>query len=410
MIEMDVATRRKPIVAVDDPSSNYLVLGDFGSSSAVPIAIDRHNFDEALNRMDVRVGATRFHRLDDFHPDRLCQRVPLLRELEPASAEAHEEKPADLPTPNLEELLLSSSLLEQITEGIDPFQQYIRELTRVYSTPASAEQSEESARDAALSERLRAVLHHPQFQSIESAWRGADFLVRSANSSSSGSPRVYLAQYSRDDANRDLLNGASRADGRLQELLHSRRWRAIAGLYQFGPDASDIELLGRLAQLAAQVRAPFVSGCSLAEGAADMGPYWSELTAIPEADHLGLVLPRFMLRLPYGASTAPIDSFAFEEMPNTPVHNRYLWGNPALACLSLLARGGENLDLTGLPVPSRQQEGAVTTAPLVEVKITEVQELALIEAGLMPLVPSPQSDCARLAGFRAITGTDLPLA
>jgi type VI secretion system protein ImpC len=424
MIELDVATRRKPVAVKDDPRSDYLVLGDFGGCAAGPLAINRHTFDETLSRFEVSIGTMRFHKLDDFHPDRLCQRVPLLRD-SAAMPPAQEEEPAGRPQPNLEELLRSSSLLEQITKGIDPFQQYMRELARAYASPEqSPEQSDDRERNAALSERMRAVLHHPQFQAIESAWRGVDFLVRrmdfrqgenggGANSGANGGARVFLAQYTRDDAARDLLDSANHRDTRIQELLISQRWRAVAGLYQFGPDASDIELLRQLAVLAARVRAPFVSACSLPEGSLDMGPYWSGLTSVPEADHVGLALPRFLLRLPYGARTAPIDSFAFEEMPGDPVRSRYLWGNPALACLSLLARGDGTLDLTDLPLhvhnDKGKDEGEADATPC-EVRITEVQELALIDAGLMPLVPSAKSDCARLAGFRAINGTDLPVA
>jgi type VI secretion system protein ImpC len=279
---------------------------------------------------------------------------------------------------------------------------------------AAPKQADDPARDAALGERMRGVLHHPQFQAVESAWRGLDFLVRRADldgpeAGANGGARIFIAHYSRDDANRDLLAATSLRETRLVELLNARKWRAIAGLYKFGPDASDIELLARMALLAAHLRAPFVSAYSVAEGAVDMGPYWSELTAIPEAGHLGLVLPRFLLRLPYGARTTPIDSFAFEEMPDVPLHGHYLWGNPALACLTLLARGGGSLDLTGLPLHTYQKDGEWTMTPCAEVLMTEVQELALIEMGLMPLVSSSKSDCARLAGFRAINGDELPL-
>ncbi len=426
MIELDVATRRKPVAIIDGPPSNYLVLGDFGGSSKGPVAIDRDNFDEALGRMEVHVGTMRFHKLEDFHPDLLCQRLRLFGDLPRATAESQEEKaanppqqelaPPSLTQPNLEELLRSSSLLERIAEGPDPFHQYVRELGRVYALP---KQSDHTARDNALGERMRAVLHHPEFQAIESAWRGVDFLVShidqdgGTSSGDSDGGRVFLAQYSREDANRDLL-GLSMAPAslhvtRIQELLNARRWRAIAGLYEFGTDASDIELLGRLALLAAQVRAPLVSACSLAGDFADWGPNWSELAAMPEAGHIGLVLPRFLLRLPYGADTAPIYSFPFEEMPGVPVHSRYLWGNPALACLSLLARGDGALDLTDLPLHAYRKDGEWTSTPCAEVRITEGQELALIEAGLMPLVAFAKSGGARLAGFRAINGKELPV-
>jgi type VI secretion system protein ImpC len=142
-----------------------------------------------------------------------------------------------------------------------------------------------------------------------------------------------------------------------------------------------------------------------------MGGHWEELRSIAEASYLGLVVPRFLLRLPYGAQTSPIDSFPFEEMPaDAPMHSRYLWGNPALACLALLNAGGDALNLEGLPVHTYQEDGEWKMTPCAEVWMTEAQVLALIELGLMPLVSYRDSDRVRLAGFRAINGKELPLA
>ena len=141
-----------------------------------------------------------------------------------------------------------------------------------------------------------------------------------------------------------------------------------------------------------------------------MGDHWDELRAIPEASYLGLALPRFLLRLPYGARTSAIESFPFEEMPGAPVHAHYLWGNPALAFLALLTAGGGALNLQGLPLHTYQHEGEWHMTPCAEVWMTEAQVLALIDLGLMPLVSFRDSDRVRLAGFRAINGDELALA
>ena len=408
MIELDVQTRRKAVVVEDDPPSNYLVLGDFGGRAAAPIAIDRDNFDGVLSRMDVRIAGTQFRELDDFHPDRLFQRLPLFREFASPTTESPREspkEPAAPPAVDIAELLRPSGLLEQIAEGGDPFEKYVRELARAHAAP---KETGDPQRDAALGERMRGLLHHPQFQAIEAAWRGVDFVVRGGDSASDlddgRGTRVFIAQYSREDADRDLRVAKSLRGTRMLEFLNARKWRAIAGLYTFGPDAADIEFLGAMALLAAHVRAPF-----LAEGSVDMGPHWSELTAIPEASHVGLVLPRFLLRLPYGARTSAIDSFPFEEMPGVPVHGSYLWGNPALACLALLTRHGDTLDLRGLPLHTFQKDGEWTMTPCAEVLMTEGQALALIEMGMMPLVSYAESDRVRLVGFRAINGKELPV-
>jgi type VI secretion system protein ImpC len=195
------------------------------------------------------------------------------------------------------------------------------------------------------------------------------------------------------------------SDTRMSALLNARKWRAVIGHYKFGPDLADIEFLARIALLAAHARAPFI-----AEGSAGMGDHWDELRSIPEAAYLGLALPRFLLRLPYGASTAAIESFAFEEMPGAPVHTHYLWGNPALAFLTLLTSGGGALNLPGLPLHTYQQEGEWHMTPCAEVWMTETQVLELIDLGLMPLVSFRDSDRVRLAGFRAINGEELALS
>jgi len=247
-----------------------------------------------------------------------------------------------------------------------------------------------------LGERMRGLLHDPRFQAVEAAWRGLDFVIRS-DSGSDSAVRIHIAHLPKADAARDLL------DAGLDALLGSRKWRAVIGLYAFGPAAADIEFLGRMARIAAQIGAPFI-----AEGAADMGDLWEQLRAIPEASYLGLALPRFLLRLPYGARTSAISSIPFEEMPAAPVHAHFLWGNPALAFLTLLTAGGA-LNLEGVPLHTYEHEGELQTTPCSEAWMTETQILSLIDLGMMPLVSFRDSDRVRLAGFRAINGEELAL-
>jgi type VI secretion system protein ImpC len=253
------------------------------------------------------------------------------------------------------------------------------------------------AQTGALGERMCRLLHGPRFQAVEAAWRGLDFVMRSGSGSGSDT-RICIAQLPKAEAGRDPL------DGRMQSLLSARRWRAVIGLYAFGPEAADIEFLGRMARLAAHVGAPFIT-----EGSLEMGDLWEQLRAIPEASYLGLALPRFLLRLPYGARNNAIDSFPFEEMPAPPVHTHFLWGNPALAFLTLLTAGGA-LNLEGLPVHTYEHEGELQMTPCSEIWMTETQVLSMIDLGMMPLVSFRDSDRVRLAGFRAINGDELALS
>jgi type VI secretion system protein ImpC len=396
MIELGVEPRRKSIVIAEDEPAHYLILGDFGGRATEPLAVDRDNFDAVMQKLQVRLAGAPFRELDDFHPDNLYCKLNLFREFD---AEPRAEQPeTHAPKPDIGELLRPSGLLEQIAEGGDPFERYLRELARA---DAAAPDASDAQRDGALGERMRGLLHHPRFQAVEASWRGLDFVIRG---DAEDSARFRIAHFTKEDATRDLLEAKSLDKTRMYALLGARKWRAVIGLYSFGADAADIEFLGRVALLASHIGAPFI-----AEGSADMGDHWDELRSIPEASYLGLALPRFLLRLPYGARTSSIESFPFEEMPGVPVHSDYLWGNPGLAFLTLLTAGGA-LNIEGLPLHTYQHDGEWHMTPCGEVWMTETQVMALIEMGLMPLVSFKDSDRVRLAGFRAINGDELALA
>lgn len=392
MIELDVQARRKTAIVADAPY-RYLVLGDFGGRQMGPTAVDRDNLDDVLAAGDVTAAGVKIRELEDFHPDRLYQRLDIfrgLRETEPEPPPPARPPPA--PRADLEELLRSSSLLEQIAEGGDPFRKYVEELAHAETVPRATEKP-----NPARSDRMRAALHHPRFQALEAAWRGLDFVVRQVDDESA---RIHIAQFSREDLAADLSEATDLSATRAFSLLNGREWRAVVGLYSFGADSTSIELLGRMALLAAHAGAPFI-----AEGSIDMGPHWEELRSIPEAGSIGLALPRFLLRLPYGARTSAIESFEFEEMPGVPPHSAYLWGNPALACLSVLTTGSQ--ELSGLPLHVYQHEGETRFTPCAEVLMTEDQVRALMELGLTPLVSFRDSDRVRVAGLRAINGKAL---
>jgi len=239
---------------------------------------------------------------------------------------------------------------------------------------------------------MNSLLHHPRFQALESSWRGLDFAIRQMDDQAA---RVYVAQYSKADLASDLASDNLRAT-RCYALLHARRWTAAIGLHSF--DESEIELLARVALVAADAQTPYVAG-----GSPGIAPNLDPLREIPEASHVGLALPRLLLRLPYGSRTSPIDSFEFEEMPGAPVHEHYLWGNAAFACLAILVRAEpDNLNLDGLPAHTYKHDSEWMMTPCAELFMTETQVLALIDRGLMPLISYKDRPMVRLAGFRSM--------
>jgi predicted component of type VI protein secretion system len=390
MIELDVAPRRTRIVEQADEPARYLVLGDFGGRISEPLQVDRDNLNDVLAILRVNAGGMRFRELEDFHPDRLYEHL----EMGPKPEEQEPEREHASPQADLEALLRPKSLLEQITEGGDPFEQYVKDLAHAHAAP---QQKKNGDNVAALTERINSLLHHPRFQALEAAWRGLDFAVRQMDDMAA---RMHIAQFSKEDLAIDLACDNLSAT-RLYTLLHSRKWSAIIGLHSFGE--LDLELLVRIALMTADVKAPY-----LAQGSVEIATALEAIRDIPEAAYVGLALPRLLLRLPYGAKTSPIDSFAFEEMQGEPEHEHYLWGNAALACLAVLVRGDEeNLNLEDLPAHTYKEASEWTMKPCGEFFMTETQVLALIDQGMMPLVSYRDRPMVRLAGFRAITTAPL---
>jgi type VI secretion system protein ImpC len=141
---------------------------------------------------------------------------------------------------------------------------------------------------------------------------------------------------------------------------------------------------------------------------------WEALQRLPEATYLGLGLPRFLLRLPYGQGTDPIEPFDFEELPDGCEHERLLWGNPALACACLLAeafrhygwgfRPGVVQEIDGLPLYVYQEAGESYMKPCAEAWLTDRAAEAILGQGLIPLLSVRGRDAVRLVRFQPLAG------
>jgi type VI secretion system protein ImpC len=138
------------------------------------------------------------------------------------------------------------------------------------------------------------------------------------------------------------------------------------------------------------------------------------------ARYLGLALPRFLLRLPYGPGGETADAIDFAEVGEAPSHEDYLWGSPAIACALLLAesfgdsgwglRPGERLDIEDLPLHVVRAGGEPTAQPCAETLLTERAALRILESGLMPLASLKGRDAVRLVRFQSIAEPAAPLA
>jgi len=454
----------------------YLILGDFsgrGSRGIVEadalgvgrrtIAVDLDDLDAAMSRVSVEVSvplpdrgsaAFRPRSLEDFHPDRIFEREPafgdlrtLRRQLEdparfrdavetiaswggaPASAPDPEAPPAREAAP-------AAGLLENMLElepgskenarpptadrDLDAFVRGIVQPHLLRGEPAN--QDLWTARvDAAISARMRAILHDASFQGVEAAWRGLDFLLRRIE----GDARVEVLDVTKEELAEGAKSVRDLSDWGLHPLLVGSAgedsdsiYRAVTGLYEFAPTVDDVALLARLGRIAAAARAPFLAGAAPALLAAEsfaVAPdptrwerargtppeeLWSALRQMPEARFLGLAAPRFLLRLPYGEATDPTERFPFEECEGVPAHEEYLWGNSALLGLALLEEPGV---VTGLPLHVREVDGETRIQPCAETLLPAAVMEAMLERGIMPVVAMRDRDVLRVPRLQSVS-------
>jgi len=412
-----------------------------------------------------------FGSLDDFHPDRIFEQLPSferLRDLrrrllssdefdraagevrswfkvdEPSRPESDNRtpQPAIESSDNLLDAILSGSSAAVSTArqpgASDDISELVRDLVRPHLV--SVDESEQAALlaavDAATSDLMGRVLHDHRFQALEAAWRGLYLLVRRAETSTE--LKIYVYDLSHDELANDLKAVSDLSDSTLYNVLVTEAieipgaepWALVAGNYAFLPNKDDIAALMRIAKVCAAANAPLVSHMrpdvigisSLAEqrdpSTWDMstnneaGKLWTILRGIPEAGYLGMAIPRFLSRLPYGNETDPVETFQFEEFSGTPSHDEYLWSNSCFIAALLLAQSfgtyGWQMDrrfiqdIERLPMHMYESDGETIYQPCAEVLLTQFAAERLMEYGLMPLVSYKNTDHVKLARFQSI--------
>jgi type VI secretion system protein ImpC len=427
-------------------------------------------------------ASIRIRELDDFHPDRLFQTLGIFSYLKEvrnrlgnpstfaAAADEVRGWSASPGLPKRTEPLQQTTpepsgvspeqLLEQILGGPLPTEPKsgpkpasgppgLAEFLRATVEPhlvsdANPDQAKLIARvDAAISATMRNVLHHPSFQETEAAWRAVFFLV--SRLETDPTLQLYLLDVSRAELASDLQAEDFSTTSTCKLLLEQqvgtaagRPWALLVGNYTFELTEADAGLLARLALVARHAGAPFLAaghgrllGCpSLAEHPDPRDWHepddpaaakaWATLRRLPEASYLGLTLPRFLLRLPYGRETTPVEQFAFEEMPDASRHDWYLWGNPAFACATLLGESyrqqgwemqpGDIREIDNLPLHVYQDDGESRLKPPAEVILSERGVEIILDKGLMPLLSLPGQDVIRLVRFQSLAEPLAPLA
>ncbi|MBP6830109.1 MAG: type VI secretion system contractile sheath large subunit [Deltaproteobacteria bacterium] len=275
--------------------------------------------------------------------------------------------------------------------------------------------------DSRLSAQINAIIHHPDFQRLESAWRSLKFLIDKVDFREN--IKVEMLNCSKEDLLNDFEDSPEVPKSGLYKLVYSREYGTFGGKplglmvgnYEFDAGPQDISLMQKIASVAAMAHAPFISAAapkmfgeetwenlpnlkdlkSLFEG--PQYARWHAFRESEDARYVGLTMPRFLLRMPYGASTIPVKSFNFEE-DVVGSHDKYLWGNAAVAMATRVAdsfakyRWCPNIigpqaggTVEDLPLHQYEAMGEIQTKIPTEVQLTERREYELSEEGFIGL-------------------------
>ena len=457
-VRLDVApdSARAIPTAIREETFDIAILGGFSgrpaSGQLVPIAVDRDDLDAVLagfapaiglgasgaaERLDVGFGA-----VDDFHPDALVARVPLFRSIRAlasggAPAAQRDIPPADLaPRAPIREMLEGSVLdhivaKEQGEDRPDPLAEWIEQVVAPHRVDARDEGEGRLNLDVErlVADGMRALLHDASFQRLEALWRGVEFLVRRVETDAR--LRIWLVDVTQEALTADRTE-ASTGGSLLGDLLRGGAgpggdpWSVVAATWAYGPEPRDLVPLREAARLCSQSGAIFLAGGEpglaavlalpdLLDRSASAEPplLWEAFRREPEARSVGLLVPRLLLRLPYGDDASPCERLDFDETGSDPGFDAYLWGSPVFAALSLLANafdaaGAEDLwravrpEVGDLPLHVRRIGGEAVAAPCTEVALTEHAADRLLAAGLMPLAWLKDSDRVRLVRFQSV--------
>jgi len=286
--------------------------------------------------------------------------------------------------------------------------------------------------DELISDQLNEVFHAPEFQSLESTWRGLHYLVM--NTETSARLKLRVLNITRDELQKDLEKAVEFDQSALFKKVYEEEYGSLGGTpyglligdYEFGRQPQDVALLEKISNVAAAAHAPFIAGVQPA--LFDMASFtelgqprdlakifesselvkWRSFRESEDSRYVALALPHVLLRLPYGPKTLPVEGINFVENVDGTDHSKYLWGNAAwalglritsafaqygwMAAIRGVEGGGK---VEGLPVHTfRTDEGDVALKCPTEVAITDRREKEISDLGMISLIHCKNTDYA----------------
>ena len=296
--------------------------------------------------------------------------------------------------------------------------------------------------DKKLSQQISLILHHEDFKALESAWRGLHHLV--SNTETDENLKIRVLNISKKDLAGTIkkFKGTAWDQSPLFKRLYEdefgtpggQPYGCLLGDYYFDHSAPDVEILSGMAQIASAAHAPFLSAAAPKLFGMDSWQElsnprdltkifqtpeyaaWRSLRESEDARFLGMAMPRFLSRMPYGSKTNPVEEFNFEEDVEGADHSKYVWANAAYAMGTNITRsfkmygwcsrirGVESGGMVeGLPVHTfPTDDGGVDMKCPTEIAITDRREAELAKNGMMPLSHWKNTDYAVFVGAQSL--------
>jgi len=299
-----------------------------------------------------------------------------------------------------------------------------------------------AAIDQKMSEQINQIIHHADFQQLESAWRGLHYLVN--NTETDEMLKIRVMNISKKELHKTVkkFKGTAWDQSPIFKKVYEEEYGqfggepfgCLVGDYYFDHSPTDVELLREMSQIAAASHTPFIAAA--APTAMQMDSWqelsnprdltkifqtpeyaaWRSLRESEDSRYIGLAMPRFLARRPYGAKSDPVEEFDFEEEVEGAEHGRYCWANSAYAMATNITRafkmygwctrirgiesGGavENLPTHTFPT----DDGGVDMKCPTEIAISDRREAELAKNGFMPLIHKKNTDFAAFIGAQSL--------
>lgn len=290
--------------------------------------------------------------------------------------------------------------------------------------------------DEILTQQINEILHHPDFQKLESSWRGLHFLVM--NSETGTMLKLRLLNANRSELQRDLEKAVEFDQSQLFKKIYEEEYGTFGGYpysllvadFEFGRNPQDIAFLEKLSNVAASAHAPLITAAN--PRLFDMDSFtelgnprdlakqfestelikWRSFRESDDARYVAMTLPHILMRLPYGPNTLPVEEFMYVEDVDGREHSKYLWGNAAWAMSQRITNafalykwcgairgveGGGKVE--GLPTHTfKTDEGDIALKCPTEIAITDRRENELNNLGFITLCHCKGTDYAAFFG------------